>query len=84
MNRQARCPRRRPSRLAVAAAFVAVAAAAPPRPAGAATPADRQVAKLVERLRSLSGEGDRVPIDTLPAVDEDVVFQLPSELREGP
>jgi len=34
-------------------------------------------------LRRLSGEGDRLPIDTLPAADEDVVFQLPSELREG-
>ena len=50
--------------------------------AGASAP-EILVEEVVERLRRLSGEGDRLPIDTLPAADEDVVFQLPSELREG-
>jgi 4-hydroxy-3-methylbut-2-enyl diphosphate reductase len=39
------------------------------------------VEEVVERLLSLSGSGDRDRVDTLSAVDEDVVFQLPSELR---
>jgi 4-hydroxy-3-methylbut-2-enyl diphosphate reductase len=41
------------------------------------------VEEVVERLRSLSGEADQVVIDSLRGVDEDVVFQLPSELRAG-
>jgi len=41
------------------------------------------VEEVVERLRSLSGEGDSVSVDTLPTVDEGVVFQLPSALREA-
>ena len=39
------------------------------------------VEEVVERLRSLSGDADSVAIDTLPTVDEGVVFQLPSVLR---
>ncbi len=41
------------------------------------------VEEVVDRLLRLSGSGDRDRVDTLPAVDEDVVFQLPSELRKG-
>jgi 4-hydroxy-3-methylbut-2-enyl diphosphate reductase len=41
------------------------------------------VEEVVERLLGLSGGGDRDRVDTLPAVDEDVVFQLPAELRKG-
>jgi len=41
------------------------------------------VEEVVGRLRDLSGEGDQIRIDSLPADDEDVVFQLPSELRSG-
>ena len=48
--------------------------------AGASAP-EVLVEEVVERLRTLSGEGDRVPIDTLPPVDEGVAFQLPSLLR---
>jgi 4-hydroxy-3-methylbut-2-enyl diphosphate reductase len=47
----------------------------------AASAPEALVEEVVERLRILSGEGDRVPVDTLNAVKEDVVFQLPSELR---
>jgi 4-hydroxy-3-methylbut-2-enyl diphosphate reductase len=50
--------------------------------AGASAP-EVLVEEVVERLRSLSGEGERLPVDTLDAVEEDVVFQLPSELRAG-
>jgi 4-hydroxy-3-methylbut-2-enyl diphosphate reductase len=48
--------------------------------AGASAP-EILVEEVVERLQSLSGAGDRVLVDTLPPVDEGVVFQLPSELR---
>ena len=50
--------------------------------AGASAP-EVLVEEVVERLRGLSGEGDPVSIDTLPAVDEGVFFQLPSVLRRG-
>lgn len=48
--------------------------------AGASAP-EVLVAQVVERLRTLAG-GDLV-VDSLPAVDEGVVFQVPAELREG-
>jgi 4-hydroxy-3-methylbut-2-enyl diphosphate reductase len=51
--------------------------------AGASAP-EVLVKEVVERLRSLSGEGDRLSVDTMPAALEDVAFQLPSELRPGP
>ncbi len=41
------------------------------------------VEEVVARLLGLSGGGDRDRVDTLPAVDEDVVFRLPAELRTG-
>jgi 4-hydroxy-3-methylbut-2-enyl diphosphate reductase len=50
--------------------------------AGASAP-EVLVKEVVERLRSLSGEGDRLSVDTMPAAPEDVAFQLPSELRPG-
>jgi 4-hydroxy-3-methylbut-2-enyl diphosphate reductase len=50
--------------------------------AGASAP-EVLVEEVVERLRTLSGEGDRIPIDTLPPIDEGVAFQLPSVLRTG-
>jgi 4-hydroxy-3-methylbut-2-enyl diphosphate reductase len=50
--------------------------------AGASAP-EVLVEEVVEQLRSLSGAGDQVFIDTLPPVDEGVVFQLPSVLRVG-
>ena len=46
--------------------------------AGASAP-EVLVGEVVERLRALGGPETRV--DSLPAVDEGVVFQLPSELR---
>jgi 4-hydroxy-3-methylbut-2-enyl diphosphate reductase len=46
--------------------------------AGASAP-EVLVTEVVERLRELSG--DPAPVDSLPAVDEGVVFQLPAALR---
>jgi 4-hydroxy-3-methylbut-2-enyl diphosphate reductase len=48
--------------------------------AGASAP-EILVEEVVERLRHLSGDADRVRVDTLPAAEEEVVFQLPAELR---
>jgi 4-hydroxy-3-methylbut-2-enyl diphosphate reductase len=48
--------------------------------AGASAP-EVLVEEVVERLRTLSGEGNQLRIESLPAVEEDVVFQLPSALR---
>jgi hypothetical protein len=36
----------------------------------------------MDALRALAG-GDAV-LESMPAIDEGVVFQLPAELREGP
>jgi 4-hydroxy-3-methylbut-2-enyl diphosphate reductase len=49
--------------------------------AGASAP-EVLVAEVVERLRSLAGDDARV--EPMPEIDEGVVFQLPSELREEP
>jgi len=49
--------------------------------AGASAP-EVLVAEVVERLRALAGGEARV--EPRPAIDEGVVFQLPSELREEP
>jgi 4-hydroxy-3-methylbut-2-enyl diphosphate reductase len=51
--------------------------------AGASAP-EILVEEVVERLRTLSGAGDRLLIETVQAADEEVVFQVPSELRETP
>jgi 4-hydroxy-3-methylbut-2-enyl diphosphate reductase len=48
--------------------------------AGASAP-EFLVQQVVERLRALGGAATRV--DSLPRVDEGVVFQLPAELRTG-
>lgn len=48
--------------------------------AGASAP-EVLVKEVVERLRSLSGEGDRLSVHTMPAAPEDVAFQLPAVLR---
>lgn len=48
--------------------------------AGASAP-ELLVQQVVERVRSLAGEGTQV--DSLPRVDEGVVFQVPAELRAG-
>jgi 4-hydroxy-3-methylbut-2-enyl diphosphate reductase len=48
--------------------------------AGASAP-EVLVDAVVARLRELAG-GD-AEVDSMPAVDEGIVFQLPSELREG-
>jgi 4-hydroxy-3-methylbut-2-enyl diphosphate reductase len=50
--------------------------------AGASAP-EILVEEVVERLLALAGDGDPVSIDSLPAVDEGVSFQLPSVLRRG-
>jgi 4-hydroxy-3-methylbut-2-enyl diphosphate reductase len=49
--------------------------------AGASAP-EVLVAEVVERLRALAGGDARV--EPMPEIDEGVVFQLPSELREEP
>ena len=46
--------------------------------AGASAP-EILVTEVIDRLRKLSG--DSASVDSLPAVDEGVVFQLPSALR---
>jgi len=48
--------------------------------AGASAP-EVLVKEVVERLRSLSGEGDRLSVHTMPAAPEEVAFQLPAVLR---
>jgi hypothetical protein len=40
------------------------------------------VEQVLERLRALRPDG--FEIDSLPHVDEGVVFQLPAELRQAP
>jgi 4-hydroxy-3-methylbut-2-enyl diphosphate reductase len=50
--------------------------------AGASAP-EVLVEEVVERLRRLAGEGERVVVDGMSAAPEDVAFQLPSELRPG-
>jgi len=49
--------------------------------AGASAP-EVLVTEVVERLRALAGGDARV--EPMRAIDEGVVFQLPSELREEP
>jgi 4-hydroxy-3-methylbut-2-enyl diphosphate reductase len=46
--------------------------------AGASAP-EILVEQVVERLRRLTGDNARV--DSMPILDEGVVFQLPAELR---
>jgi len=48
--------------------------------AGASAP-ELLVQQVVERVRAIGGEGTQV--DSLPPVDEGVVFQVPAELRTG-
>ena len=48
--------------------------------AGASAP-EVLVQQVVERVRAIGGEGTQV--DSLPRVDEGVVFQVPAELRAG-
>jgi 4-hydroxy-3-methylbut-2-enyl diphosphate reductase len=48
--------------------------------AGASAP-EVLVEEVVERLRALAGGEAR--LESMPAIDEGVVFQLPAELREG-
>jgi 4-hydroxy-3-methylbut-2-enyl diphosphate reductase len=48
--------------------------------AGASAP-EVLVEEVVARLRTLCDESDQLRIDTLRVVDEDVVFQVPAELR---
>ena len=48
--------------------------------AGASAP-ELLVQQVVERVREIGGEGTQV--DSLPRVDEGVVFQVPAELRTG-
>jgi 4-hydroxy-3-methylbut-2-enyl diphosphate reductase len=48
--------------------------------AGASAP-ELLVQQVVERVRAIGGEGTQV--DSLPPVDEGVVFQVPAELRAG-
>jgi 4-hydroxy-3-methylbut-2-enyl diphosphate reductase len=49
--------------------------------AGASAP-ELLVQQVVERLRALSPQG--FALDSLPEVDEGIVFQLPAELRQAP
>jgi len=49
--------------------------------AGASAP-EFLVEQVLERLRALRPDG--FEIDSLPHVDEGVVFQLPAELRQAP
>jgi 4-hydroxy-3-methylbut-2-enyl diphosphate reductase len=49
--------------------------------AGASAP-EVLVEQVLERLRALSPGG--ITLDSLPLVDEGMVFPLPSELRQAP